>query len=267
MNDQRVQQMETKRLNAKCNVRKLFDEEKITGLSQSYTEVGQQQPILVDRNGNIIDGERRYRAALKAGLKTVGVIVVEEELTAADVLHRQLVTGIHQADLTALEKGRGAKALMTEKGWSASVTASKLGVSNASLTRFLALLELPIEIQLQIESGQISASVAYELAHVTDPAHQAELAQQVAQGLLTRDGVTGAVKRARNPPASGSAPRPARVTAILGEDCSVTVSSAGLTLDSLIEFLGELRAKALKAQQQNLELGTFIKMLRDQAKA
>jgi hypothetical protein len=74
--------------------------------------------------------------------------------------------------------------------WNASQAAKELGFSAATVTRLLALLALPNSIVEQVQAGRIPASAAYELARIEDPARQAELAGQLAQGQLTRDGLS-----------------------------------------------------------------------------
>ena len=107
-------------------------------------------------------------------------------------------------------------------------------------------------------------SAAYELARVEDPGRQAALAEDLASGRLTRDGVAGMAKAERNgqeqqPKANGH-----RARAPLGDGRSITVVGAD-TLDGLIAALEELLSKARKARPQGLGLATFLKMLRDQA--
>jgi hypothetical protein len=130
----------------------------------------------------------------------------------------------------------------------------------------LALLELPAEIIKQVEAGKIPPSGAYELARVTDAKQQAVMAAQMAAGQLTRDGAAGARKAAKRSDKPGES-QPSRVTAILGESRSITVACAGLTLERFISLVEELLAKARRERSRGTELGTFISLLRDQARS
>ncbi len=249
-------------------VREHFDEEPIAGFAKTIGELGLLQPILVRRDGNewvLINGEMRLRAAKKAGLTKIRAEVEDSNLTAAQILHRQLVANQH-IELLPLEKARAIDRLMRESGWTAIEVAAKLGISSATVSRLLSLLKLPESVQEKIDKGQIPASTAYELAKVEDAREQAQLADDIAAGRLTRDGVSGRVKAGRTTSAP-SDKAPTRGTAALGGGRSITVRGSGLSLENLIAWLEELLAKARKARPQGLELTTFLKMLRDQANA
>jgi integrase len=97
---------------------------------------------------------------------------------------------------------------------------------------------------------------------------KSEIAGQAVGGRITRDALSGSLKARRNGNgAQSDATSPARVTALLGAGRSITLSGPGLTLETLITWIEELLAKARKVRPQGLELQTFIKMLKDQAKA
>jgi ParB family chromosome partitioning protein len=248
------------------------DPEAEAGLTQTVREHGVIQPILVrirDGKYELIDGGRRLAAAMRAGCKTIPAIVEEGPLSDAQSVLQQLVANCQREDCKPLDKARALRLVIEQTGWTASEVAAKLGFSNATVTRLLALLALPEPIRRQIEAGEVSSSSAYELTHIEDPAKQVEMAAKLARGELTRDGLSGAVKRGRKAAArpGASVSQPARVTALLGGGRSVTVSGSGITLDSFVEWLEELLAKARKARPQGIEINTFVKMLKDQAKA
>ena len=203
-----------------------------------------------------------------ANIKMLAVILEEKELCTAEVLHRQLVANCQREDFSPVEKAKALAQLMEETGWSATQTALHLGFSNATITRLLALNSAPADIQKRVASGEISASAAYSLAGVIDPMEQARLADDVAGGRLTRDALVGQLKTQRRRSAEPSTSAcPSRVTAVLGAGRSITLSGSGITMDSLIQWLEELTAKARKVRLQGIEITTFIKMLKDQAKA
>lgn len=180
------------------------------------------------------------------------------------MLQRQFIENVQREDLTPLEKANAIDRLMKQTGWSGTQTATKLGLSNAAVTRLLALLSLPDAIRAKIETGEVTASAGYERARVGDSEQQAKLAAQVASGELSRDALSGAVKAKKASPAESS--RAARATAKLNDGRSVTVSSADLTLDSFIQILEDLLTRARQARPKGLALPTFLKVLQDQAK-
>lgn len=248
-------------------VRDRLDPAKIEQMAQSFKTVGQLQPILARRDGERFvptDGHYRLAAARHLGWKAIAAILEENPLSAGDVLTRQLIANCQRDDLTDLEIARGIERLMETTGWTASQVATNLGFSNAKVSGLRKLLTLPVGILTEVETGKISASAAAELARCDDPAEQAELAQRLAEGRLTRDGVAGARKAARRA-ANGDDARLTRVTAPLGEGRSITIAGAELTLESLIEAVEQLLAKARRVRSQGIALRTFVKMLKDQA--
>lgn len=244
-----------------------MDDETLSGLADSIKESGVQQPVLVRREADglvVLDGERRIRASKLAGLKSVPAIVDDTKLTAAEVTERQLLLDAQRVGLSVTERAEAIERLVTDTGWSVEQTAKKLGISAASVTRTLAVLKLPDEILQHVEAGRISADAAYQLSRVSDPGEQARLAEQVTEGLLTRDALTRKLKRVRR---SQEARRGTRVTAAIGSGQTITFVGGDLTLDTVTDWLEQLLAKARKAKAQGLTLTTFAAALRDQAKA
>lgn len=250
-------------------VREQFDEESIAGLAATLKTQGQLQPIRVRKVGEkyvITDGERRYRAAKVAGLSELDAIIEERDLTSGEVIERSLIANCQREDLAPLEKASGIASLMKETGWNASEVANRLGMTNATVSRLLSLLELPAEIQDQVTSGKIAPSAAVELAKVQDRAKQQELASQVASGHLTRDAIAGAAKRKKRAASRPEKPASGRLVAILGLGRVVSIIAPVLSLEGAIELLEELLAKARKAKAQSLSLATFAKLLEDQCR-
>jgi ParB family transcriptional regulator, chromosome partitioning protein len=253
---------------ANPQIREHFDEESIAGLAQSIREVGILQPISVRPQGDlfaIIDGERRYRAALMVGLATVPVIIDGNELRTDGILQSQLIANCQREDLAPLEKARAIAQLIKTTGCSQTQAAAKLGIPNATVTRSLAILMLPESLRDQVNQGHIPASAAYDLARIKDPQEQATLATRLQEGSLTRDALAGTL-RARKKPSSERRATVTRVTAILSPGRTITVADEQLDLDKLIASLEELLIKARKARTQGIELGTFSRMLKDQTK-
>ena len=196
--------------------RKEFADEAIEHLSASLLKHGQLMPIRVRWNPGlgkwvVISGERRYRAALKAGLETVACIFAEDGLTQSEVLQEQIVENLLREDLRPIEQARAYRQLMDLHGWSAKELAGELQVSQGAVSKSLALLNLPAEIQAQVESGELPPTTAYEVARVADPVVQRDVARQIIDEKLTRDAATEVVRAATDKPPRRREPRPAPV--------------------------------------------------------
>jgi ParB/RepB/Spo0J family partition protein len=249
-------------------VRKEFDPSSLQELAASLKESGQQQPILVRRLGDtfkLIFGERRLRAAQLAGWTKIRAIVTQVDLTESEIVQRQLIENMQRIDLCPLEVAKGMRQLMDLNGLKAGVVATRLGVSAATVTKHLGLLKLPESLQEQVASGAIAMSAAYELSRVDDAGVRSELAGELATGRLTRDGLAGAIKARSKVDKKDTSGLATRVTALLSGGRTVTVLGPSLNLEGFIEALEELLNKARKVRPQGVELGTFAKMLRDQA--
>ncbi|MBX9653854.1 ParB/RepB/Spo0J family partition protein [bacterium] len=268
MPDERILHLPLDQVRCLRQVREHFDDNGLTGLAMSLKTTGQLVPIRVRREGNdfvVVDGERRFRASVKAGRTSIAAIIEEGDLSQGQILERQLTANCQRADLTPLEKARAIVALMEVSGENASETASRLGMSNSAVTRLVTLLSLPESIKGLVDSGKIPPSTACEIAKINDPAKQMDLARQAVEGRLTRDAAIGVVRKSSTPQKSEKQVG-TRAIARLDVERSVTVAAKSLSLDSFIGSLEELLAKARKSRTQGFELTTFIKMLSDQAK-
>ncbi len=254
---------------AQSQVRHHFDQESLEALAQSIRELGILQPLLVrmqEKDCVIVDGERRHRAAIKAGLTTVPVIVKDKDLAAEVIIQTQLVANCQREDLKPVEKAAALAQLVRATGWTGTKLAAKLGMTDTAVTRSLAILRLPQAIRDQVDGGIIPVSAAYDLVRIKDPEQQAELARRLAERALTRDALAGIVKARRKDPPSVAGPQPKRATVILSASRSITLADDALDLDRLIASLEEALGKARKARTQGIELKTFCQMLKEQAK-
>lgn len=200
--------------------RREFDEDDLARLAESLRTKGQLQPIRVRWDEGrgayvVIMGERRWRAARMAGMAELSCIVHEGDLAADDRLGLQLVENALRSDLKPVEQAHAYRRLMDSRSWSARQLASELAISPATVSRALALLELPTSVQEQVEQGALAAHTAYEVSKLADPEEQAVVAQAAVDQKLTRHEVDDLVRavRAKRP---APAPKPDPVTVDLG---------------------------------------------------
>jgi ParB family transcriptional regulator, chromosome partitioning protein len=170
--------------------RNAFDEESLAGLTASIRELGVLQPILVRRVSDhryaIIAGERRWRAAKRAGLQFIAVIVrqVNDELT----LQHALVENLHRDDLNPLEEAAAYQQLVEDFDLTQEEVAHKVGKSRSAVANLLRLFQLPPQVQRLVAEGRVSAGHAKALLGTPDRAFQESLARRVAtDGLSVRD--------------------------------------------------------------------------------
>jgi ParB family chromosome partitioning protein len=170
--------------------RAYFDEEALASLTASVAELGVLQPILVrevgDERYELIAGERRWRAAKRAGLPSIPVVVrtVDEVLS----LEQALVENLHRADLNPLEEAAAYQQLIEDFELTQEAVAQKVGKSRSSVANTLRLFQLPPAIQRLVAENQLAAGHAKALLGTPDRAFQEALAKQiVADGLSVRE--------------------------------------------------------------------------------
>jgi ParB family chromosome partitioning protein len=169
--------------------RTVFDEDLLTELALSIKEVGLLQPPVVRSIGNgkyqLIMGERRFRAAKLAGLKSIPVIIRQ---TSDDQLLREaLIENIHRSQLNPLEEGAAYQQLLNDFSYTHDELATKLSKSRPAITNTMRLLNLPPTVQRKVAAGVISAGHARALLSLTDEKEIENLANRiVAEGLTVR---------------------------------------------------------------------------------
>lgn len=185
--------------------RKEFDEDAIGRLAASLNEHGQIQPVAVRWSEDmgrylIVSGERRWRASMVAGRKTIAAVIVEGERSDSKILEMQLVENCLREDLQPVEQARAFRTLMDRNGWSALRLGQTLHMSESTIIKSLALLTLPLAVQERVEAGELAPSVAYEVSRLDDPAQQAEVAARVVTEGLSRAETVEAVRKAASQP-------------------------------------------------------------------
>jgi ParB family transcriptional regulator, chromosome partitioning protein len=166
-----------------------FDEETLADLAASVREIGVLQPILVrpvaDGKYQLIAGERRWRAARRAGLAIIPAIVrTTDDMSSVE---QALVENLHRQDLTALEEAAAYHQLIEDFGLTHDQVAKRVGKSRSAVTNTMRLMQLPPGIQSLVADGRLSAGHARALLSSTDRGFQEQLARRaVAEGWSVR---------------------------------------------------------------------------------
>ncbi len=180
--------------------RQAFSDPGIDELAESIRQKGILQPLLVRRvNGGfeLIAGERRFRAAQRVGLEQVPVII--RDASDGEMLEMALIENIQRENLNPLEEGRAYRRLMDEFHLTQEDVATRVGKDRSTVANTMRLLQLPAEVQTQIEQGILSAGHARALVTTSSPATQIKLAQEVVANRLTVRQTEHLVKRQARP--------------------------------------------------------------------
>lgn len=207
-----------------------FDEESLAGLTASISELGVLQPVLVRSVGEgrfeLIAGERRWRAAKRAGLQTLPVVVRSAE-TDVELLEQALVENLHRADLNAIEEAAAYQQLIEDFGLTQDAVATRVGKSRAAVSNTLRLFQLPPAIQGLVADGQLSAGHARALLGTPDREFQADLARRIVRDRLSVRETEDAVRTHGEPDQDA------------GEDPAPTPSTSPSNRDSATKPLPE----------------------------
>ena len=166
-----------------------FDDQTIDELAQSIKETGIVQPVIVvpeEDHYKIIVGERRWRAAQRAGLRKIPVLI--RNIPKDKELEVSLIENIHREELNALEIARAYQRLIDDHGYALHDLADKVGKDRSSVTNYIRLLKLPAEIQDRLTDGSISMGHARAMLALEDTATQLFCCRQVIdRGLSVRN--------------------------------------------------------------------------------
>jgi ParB family chromosome partitioning protein len=233
-----------------------FDEESLRELSASITEMGVLQPILVRPAGDgayeLIAGERRWRAAQRAGLTSIPAVVRMTD--DAGSVEQALVENLHRQDLTALEEAAAYQQLLDEFSLTHDQIAARVGKSRSAITNSLRLLGLPPAVQHLLADGQLSAGHARALLGTPDRGRQEQLAREAAAGGWSVRMVEDAVRGGDGGTDDGGPP-PAETAPTIGEP---TMDGAGLTPTTRLRPPGLLELEHLLAE--HLETRVSVQM-------
>ncbi|MBX3444184.1 MAG: ParB/RepB/Spo0J family partition protein [Planctomyces sp.] len=254
----------------RSQARRCFDEAELQPLGESL-KVKQLQPVLARDDGTLIAGERRLRAARLVGLKELLVVVSDEPMSESELRIFQLTENVHRADLTDAEKWHACDELLRlNPDWNNKDLAAHLKLAESTVTKYLAASRCVPEVQQALEAGEIGITTVYEISRA-DAGQQAELLALKRSG-TSRDGLARRVRQAKDKEASPSQKKPAgrgqvrRILCPLASGVSISASGNELSLDDLIEALGDAQKEARKAREQGLDAKTFSAVMRDKAR-
>jgi ParB family chromosome partitioning protein len=166
--------------------RKSFDEETINELAASIKEYGILQPLILKREGEeyiIVAGERRYRAAIKAGLSSVPALVKNiNDQKSGEI---SLIENLQREDLNAIEAARAMKELMEKYDLTQDELAAKLGKARSSIANTIRLLLLDEKVQTMVMENKLSAGHAKALITVADKEQQIKFAEEAIEKQLS----------------------------------------------------------------------------------
>jgi ParB family transcriptional regulator, chromosome partitioning protein len=193
--------------------RRSFDPEGIAALGASIRQVGVLQPVVVrpvaEGRFELVMGERRWRAARKAGLETIPALVSDTD--DREALRKALIENMHRSDLNAVEEAAAYQQLIEEGGLTHDELAEQLGVSRPAVSNALRLLELPPAVHRLLVDERITAGHARALLGLSDPVSMERLAVRVAaEGASVRE-TEALVRRHRSIVDGPLRPRGARV--------------------------------------------------------
>jgi len=196
--------------------RQYFDETAIEELTASILRHGVLQPLLVSEDGPdrylIITGERRWRAARRAGLRSVPA-VIRERIETDDQLELALVENLQRRDLTPLEEARAFDSMRSSLGLTQGEIAERVAMDRSTVANSLRLLKLAPEIQTLVEQGHLTAGHARTLLAFTDEAVRLGWAKRaVESGLSVRDLERAAAEVRDAAPTHAAAGKPSRPT-------------------------------------------------------
>lgn len=241
-----------------------FDAQEIEDLAASIRDQGVLQPVLVRSLAGgkfeLIAGERRVRAARHAGLERIPALVKEAD--AGESLVLAIVENVQRADLTPLEEARAYQALIDEFALTQEEVARRVGKSRPAIANTLRLLQLPEDVQRELEAGRITAGHARALLAVESPAARTALSREIVTRNLSVRDAERAAARTRAATAKPAVPDPdvrrmetdlsralgTKVTIHPGRDGSGTVQIEYYSDDDLARVVDHLLARKAGAR-------------------
>jgi len=225
--------------------RQHFDGEALEELAQSLREHGLIEPLVVRRREGsdvfeIVAGERRWRAAQRAGLRDVTVVV--RDVSTKEAFELALIENVQREDLDAIEFAEALQRLVDEHGYTQESLAQRLGKDRSTITNALRLLKLPDAVRAKVIEGELSEGHARALLGAPDDATLAALAERVLKGHLNVRQTEALVRAAKKPTGKGKAGAAGR------GDKSASVRDLELRLERKLGARCEVRDKDGKGE-------------------
>ena len=238
--------------------RRHFDEVELDELAESIRERGVIQPILVrpapDAFGEyqIVAGERRWRAAQRAGLHRVPVVV--RPLDDMEVAEFGIIENVQRADLNPLEEAQGYKLLIDRFERTQEQIAKTVGKSRSHVANLLRLLNLPAAVRAHLETGRLSAGHARAIASAANPE---QLAQTIVDGELTVRQAEALTRKGQDKGASRRQTRPVQPPAVQNADTQALQQDLSEALGLAVEIvdrggIGEIRLRYVTLEQLDI---------------
>ena len=214
--------------------RQHFDAEKIEELAQSLREHGLIEPLVVRRRPGtdtfeIVAGERRWRAAQKANLREV--LVVVRDVSAKDAYELALIENVQREELDAIEFAEALDRLIKEHAHTQETLATRLGKDRSTIANALRLLRLPAAIREKVVSGELSEGHARALLGAPDDAQLTALADKVIRGKLSVRQTEELVRAAK----SGKSGKSGKKSASGGGSAAATKSASTRDLEQRLQ--------------------------------
>ena len=208
--------------------RSVFKEHKLDELAQSIRHNGIIQPLVVRRNGDrfeIIAGERRWRAAQKAGLHKIPCVV--RDVSSENVLELSLIENIQREELNPIEEANAFKKLLEMRDLTQEEVARRIGKERSSITNALRLLKLPVELQRLVEDEKLSMGHARALLSIDSAEHQISLAREITSKTLSVRETERLVKRTHDAPSRAGQNKPQSIEGV--ERANILAAEAKLS--------------------------------------
>ncbi len=251
-------------LKTRPQVRKSFPPEAdLRSLARSVMK-RQLHPFIIFADDTILDGECRWRGLMLENPDfEVDVIVVDHELSTVEVCELQLISAMHSTSLSPFDQALACKEWLDQNpGATAKELAGKIDRDASMLTRLNSLWKTIPAVQKAAEESKIGPKAWYQIS-LLPPAEQSGLLEMYLAG--TPAGQIAEFCRKKRTSAE-PAVKLSRIKAVLPSGVSIVASGKALTLDDLIDSLGEAQREAKKAREQGLDARTFQAVLRDKAR-
>lgn len=245
--------------------RKDFDPEALKALGLSMQEHGQFQPVGVRPDGTLIWGERRYRAALAVGIKTLQAIITDREMSEAEIRMIQLIENSHRADLLAAEKAHALAEIQKLNGWSNKEVSQHVQMEQSLVVRYVSLFNCIPSVQDAAKADKIGVSAWYNISLV--PAEEQQALLDMYLSGVPRDHIASISRQKRAAP-NGAAGKDkvTRVRVDLPTGIQLVISGDSITFDQVIDALQAAAKSAKTARDQNIDTKGWAAMLKDQSR-